>query len=295
MEHLTTGFVGTPLLCKALSDNGYAGLAFMLLMNKEYPSWLYPVTQGATTIWERWDGLKPDGSFQNATMNSFNHYAYGAIGQWLYQYIAGIANDPKIPGYKHFFLQPHPGGGLTTAMAELKTLYGTIKSNWKLENGKLNYACTIPPNSSATVCFDQADTKDIIINDIPLLKYGTAKISENNQNVKIELGSGNYIFVLPFRITSTTNTNDENYNSKKMDHAASDPNCRQPVSTGKTSAPVQQQHGITARYSNSRLGMGLSGRKNYGYLRQDCCIGKNHQRWQMEPEIAGNNGIWRTS
>ena len=200
MEHLTTGFVGTPLLCKALSDNGYADLAFMLLMNKEYPSWLYPVTKGATTIWERWDGQKPDGSFQDVSMNSFNHYAYGAIGNWLYQYVAGIQNDPRAPGYHHFVLQPHPGGGLTSATASLKTGYGTIKSNWKLENKRMTYSCSIPPNSSATVNFDNSEAKDIIINDLPLLKYELAKISENNQKVKIELGSGNYIFVLPFKI-----------------------------------------------------------------------------------------------
>ena len=199
MEHLTTGFVGTPLLCNALSDNGYADLAFMLLMNKEYPSWLYPVTRGATTIWERWDGQKPDGSFQDVTMNSFNHYAYGAIGQWLYQYVAGIQNDPKAPGYKHFVLQPHPGGGLTSATGSLKTLFGTIKSDWKLENQRLTYSCSIPPNSSATVNFNHSEAKDITINNLPLLKYGLAKISENNQKVKIELGSGNYIFVLPYK------------------------------------------------------------------------------------------------
>ena len=200
MEHLTTGFVGTPLLCKALSDNGYADLAFSLLMNKEYPSWLYPVTQGATTIWERWDGQKPDGSFQDLSMNSFNHYAYGAIGQWLYQYIAGIAIDPKLPGYKHFSLQPHPGGGLTSASAALNTLYGTIKSNWKLENGSMTYSCSIPPNSSATVCFDNSEVNNIVLNKLPLSKIGAAKISENNQKVEIELGSGNYIFVRPFKI-----------------------------------------------------------------------------------------------
>ena len=199
MEHLTTGFVGTPLLCKALSDNGYADLAFMLLMNKEYPSWLYPVTQGATTIWERWDGQKPDGSFQDETMNSFNHYAYGAIGNWLYQYVAGIQNDPKAPGYKHFVLQPHAGGGLTSASGSLKTSYGTIKSDWKLKNELMTYCCSIPPNSSATVNFDNSKIKDIIMNNHPLLKSEVAKISENNQKVKIELGSGNYIFVLPFK------------------------------------------------------------------------------------------------
>jgi len=199
MGHLTTGFVGTPLLCRALSDNSYADLAFMLLMRKEYPSWLYPVTKGATTIWERWDGQKPDGSFQDVSMNSFNHYAYGAIGQWLYQYVAGIQNDPQAPGYKHFSLQPHPGGGLANATAELKTLYGTIKSNWKLENGSMTYSCSIPPNSSATVCFENSQAKDIMLNELPLLKNGTAKLSENNQKVKIELSSGNYIFVLPYK------------------------------------------------------------------------------------------------
>jgi alpha-L-rhamnosidase len=199
MTHLTTGFVGTPLLCKALSDNGYAGLAFMLLMRKEYPSWLYPVTQGATTIWERWDGQKPDGSFQDVSMNSFNHYAYGAIGDWLYRYVAGIENDPKAPGYKHFSLHPHPGAGLTHASASLKTLYGTIKSEWKLENGSMTYSCSIPPNSSATVIFDHSEAKNMVLNNLPLSKNGVTEISENNQKVKIELGSGLYIFTLPFK------------------------------------------------------------------------------------------------
>ncbi len=118
MGHLTTGFVGTPLLCKTLSAQGYEDLAFMLLNRKEYPSWLYPVTQGATTIWERWDGQKPDGTFQSIGMNSFNHYAYGAIGEWMYTYVAGIKLDEQNPGYKHFLLEPHPGGGLTNADAE---------------------------------------------------------------------------------------------------------------------------------------------------------------------------------
>ena len=112
--HLTTGFVGTPLLCKTLSAHGHDDLAFLLLNRKEYPSWLYPVTQGATTIWERWDGQKPDGSFQDPFMNSFNHYAYGAIGEWLYRHVAGIDIDPEAPGYKHILLAPHPGGGLTS-------------------------------------------------------------------------------------------------------------------------------------------------------------------------------------
>ena len=199
MKHLTTGFVGTPLLCQALSDHGYADLAFQLLTRKEYPSWLYPVTQGATTIWERWDGQKPDGSFQDISMNSFNHYAYGAIGDWLYRYVAGIRIDPQVPGYRHFFLQPHEGGRLTSASAELKTLYGTIHSDWKVENGKMIYFCSIPSNSTATVCFDKVDVKNIMLNHQPLPDDGSFNITKNNGKVKIEVGSGNYLFSLPFK------------------------------------------------------------------------------------------------
>jgi len=196
MGHLTTGFVGTPLLCQALSDNGYSDLAFMLLMRKEYPSWLYPVTQGATTIWERWDGQKPDGSFQDAGMNSFNHYAYGAIGDWLYSYVAGIAGDPDFPGYKHFNLLPHPGGGLTSASATLKTVYGTILSEWNIENGKMNYSCQVPPNTSATIRFDHVELKDILVNDLPILGNKSITVSESRGKVNIEVGSGKYKFTV---------------------------------------------------------------------------------------------------
>ena len=170
MKHLTTGFVGTPLLCKTLSAHGHEDLAFMLLNRKEYPSWLYPVTQGATTIWERWDGQKPDGTFQNVGMNSFNHYAYGAIGEWLYTYVAGIRIDENNPGYKHIILAPHPGGGLTHAMAEFESMYGKIKSGWKIEGEKVIYEFEIPANTTATVI-------------LPNLKEG-----------KKEVGSGTYSF-----------------------------------------------------------------------------------------------------
>ncbi len=149
MKHLTTGFVGTPLLCKTLSDHGYEDLAFMLLNRKDYPSWLYPVTQGATTIWERWDGQKPDGTFQSVGMNSFNHYAYGAIGEWLYTYVAGIKIDEENPGYKHFNLEPHPGGGLINVNAELNSIYGKIQSSWKIEGNNVIYSFEIPANTSA--------------------------------------------------------------------------------------------------------------------------------------------------
>jgi alpha-L-rhamnosidase len=194
--HLTTGFVGTPLLCSTLSEIGRDDLAFMLLTRKEYPSWLYPVTKGATTIWERWDGIKPDGTFQDPIMNSFNHYAYGAIGEWLYSYVAGIKMDEKNPGYKHFFLEPHPGGGLTNASSSLKTLYGVIQSDWKIEGNTTYYSCTVPPNTTATVCFDNAISEEVLYKNQPLTKAENLKILNEKGTLKIEIGSGKYSFSL---------------------------------------------------------------------------------------------------
>lgn len=149
--HLSTGFLGTPYLCHVLSENGRTDIAYKLLFQKKYPSWLYPVTMGATTIWERWDGIKPDASFQTPVMNSFNHYAYGAIGDWMYSTITGIKNDLENPGYKHIIIQPEPGPQLSYAAASYESMYGKIESNWKVENGKFYLSVTIPPNTKATV------------------------------------------------------------------------------------------------------------------------------------------------
>ncbi|MFB6342149.1 glycoside hydrolase family 78 protein [Saccharicrinis sp. FJH62] len=190
--HLTTGFVGTPLLCSSLSSTGRDDLAFMLLMRKDYPSWLYPVTQGATTIWERWDGQKPDGSFQDVGMNSFNHYAYGAIGEWLYTYVAGIRLDPDQPGYKHFFLSPHVGGGLTYANASFNSMYGLIRSDWKVEGKTFVYEVEIPANTMATVILPNADIKKLMINDKPANKTQHYKAENNANGLKLTLGSGIY-------------------------------------------------------------------------------------------------------
>ncbi|MBN1926385.1 MAG: glycoside hydrolase family 78 protein [Prolixibacteraceae bacterium] len=192
--HLTTGFLGTPLLCSSLSDHGYDKLAFMLLNRKEYPSWLYPVTQGATTIWERWDGQKPDGSFQDVGMNSFNHYAYGAIGEWLYTYIAGIKIDEENPGYKHFYLAPHTGGGLTFAKAELDSPYGIIVSEWNETGDKMNYHVQIPPNTSATVILPNSGLNELTVDGVLINPDNGIQIGENSV---LELGSGKYTFSWP--------------------------------------------------------------------------------------------------
>lgn len=150
-NHLTTGFLGTPYLCNVLSKFGFDNVAYDLLMQETYPSWLYPVKMGATTIWERWDGIKPNGSFQTPDMNSFNHYAYGAIGDWMYKTIAGINAVADQPGYKYIVISPKPGGKITNAAAELETVYGTVKSAWTLENGLLKLDVTIPANTKAKI------------------------------------------------------------------------------------------------------------------------------------------------
>ncbi|HKB45073.1 MAG TPA: family 78 glycoside hydrolase catalytic domain, partial [Chitinophagaceae bacterium] len=123
-NHLSTGFLGTPYLCHVLSQNGRTDVAYDLLLQETYPSWLYPVKMGATTIWERWDGQKPDSTFQDKGMNSFNHYAYGAIGDWMYRVVAGI--EIGKPGYKHILIQPQPDKRLRYAKASYESDYGQI-------------------------------------------------------------------------------------------------------------------------------------------------------------------------
>ena len=191
--HLTTGFVGTPLLCKTLSAIGRDDLAFMLLNNKKYPSWLYPVLQGATTIWERWDGQKPDGTFQDVGMNSFNHYAYGAIGEWLYRHVAGIDINTNHPGYKHILLAPHPGGGLKNATAEFLTLYGKVSSSWKFENDVFVYEVVVPANTTATITLPYAKAEQVTQDGMPV-KAGS---TQNNNDLQLNVGSGKYLFKYP--------------------------------------------------------------------------------------------------
>ncbi|MFG0248318.1 MAG: family 78 glycoside hydrolase catalytic domain, partial [Phycisphaeraceae bacterium JB051] len=150
--HLSTGFVGSPYINHVLTRFGYLDLAYDLLNQDTFPSWLYPVTQGATTIWERWDSWHHERGFQSVGMNSFNHYAYGAIGAWLYQTVAGIEIDPEKPGYKHILIAPKPGGGLTHAKGKIDSVYGAIVSQWQIDDaGVFTLDITIPANTTATV------------------------------------------------------------------------------------------------------------------------------------------------
>ncbi|MEM7116012.1 MAG: family 78 glycoside hydrolase catalytic domain [Chloroflexota bacterium] len=198
-NHLATGFLGTPYLCHVLTDFGYLDVAYDLLLQESCPSWLYPVKMGATTIWERWDGVKASGEFQNAGMNSFNHYAYGAIGNWLYSVVAGLVVDPMQPGYKHSIIQPNPGGGLTYAKATLKTPYGELASHWVKEGNELQLNLTIPVNTTATVLLPTAQAVGVLENDEPLdLEGNPDRIGDLQEITAVEIGSGQYHFVVSY-------------------------------------------------------------------------------------------------
>lgn len=149
---LSTGFVGTPWLCKVLSANGQTAEAYRLFQERRFPSWLYPVTQGATTIWERWNSYTLEQGFGPVDMNSFNHYSYGAIEEWMMEYSLGIKADSEQAGYKHFTLQPQVGGTFSYIRGSLRTVYGLIESSWQRQaDGTVVYKFTVPANTTATL------------------------------------------------------------------------------------------------------------------------------------------------
>ncbi|SFF89568.1 alpha-L-rhamnosidase [Salegentibacter agarivorans] len=211
--HLTTGFLGTPYLNHVLTRFGHHDLAYTLLMQKTYPSWLYPVTVGATTIWERWDGRKPDGSFQTPSMNSFNHYAYGAIGDWMYKTLSGInsATDPEGVGYKKIIFKPHTNNnlvsekveaqyeneGLTMVNGELETYYGKIKSFWKKDEGKIKMQFEIPVNTTSKIHLPTKEISSIKEGNRSLSSLNDVIINKDETgNVIVETGSGIYNFTI---------------------------------------------------------------------------------------------------
>ena len=198
--HLTTGFLGTPHLTSALQDAGRIDLAYKLLLREEYPSWLYPITRGATTVWERWDGIKPDGTFQDVGMNSFNHYAYGAIGDWMYRVVGGLALDPEEPGYKHVVIAPQPGGELTSARTSLRTMYGEAVSAWTIEaseDGTKQFTLTavVPPNAHGTIVLPDAELESVNEGSAPAAAaVGVDRAVQEGDAVRIAVGSGRYVF-----------------------------------------------------------------------------------------------------
>lgn len=194
-NHLTTGFLGTPYLCEVLSRFGHADVAYKLLLQTTYPSWLYPVKMGATTVWERWNSMRPDSTFAPPSMTSFNHYAYGAIGDWLYTRVAGL--NTEEPGYHHFTVRPQPGGQFARAAARLDTYYGPTRAAWQLTDGALALDVMVPPNTTATVYVPGAAVELVRESGrklLPTQQLGPAQ----DGYVPVRVGSGEYHFTVPY-------------------------------------------------------------------------------------------------
>jgi alpha-L-rhamnosidase len=161
-NHLSTGFLGTPYVCQVLSDNGRADLAYELMLKEDFPSWLYQITKGATTIWEHWDGIKPDGSMWDPNMNSFNHYAYGAICAWVFGTIGGLNTDPEKVAYKHSILRPIIATEeISWAQTHYESEYGLIAISWEKKDRNIHVQVTVPPNTTATLILPGAKTGTI--------------------------------------------------------------------------------------------------------------------------------------
>jgi alpha-L-rhamnosidase len=194
-NHLTTGFLGTPYLCAVLTRFGHADVAYKLLLQETYPSWLYPVKMGATTIWERWDGEKPDSTFETPGMNSFNHYAYGAIGDFMYRDIAGIDTYEDSPGYKKIRIKPYPGGNFSFVNASLRTYYGLVSADWKINGNEFALDVEIPANTRAVIYLPTSDPESVGINGKKNEGPGSVSLKKSPDGyLYFETGSGKYHF-----------------------------------------------------------------------------------------------------
>lgn len=196
--HLRTGFVGTPYLCRVLSNNGANDLAYRLLLNEDYPSWLYAVNLGATTIWERWNSLNPDGSISSTGMNSLNHYAYGSIVEWMYRDMCGLnpsVGDDGVTGFRHARIAPKPDPSLRWARARYRSAAGLYESGWRIDDaGRLTIEITIPFNASARVVLPGAHKDAVTLNGRPLRAGEQA-----GDCVEVTLGAGQHAIEYPLR------------------------------------------------------------------------------------------------
>jgi alpha-L-rhamnosidase len=208
--HLSTGFLGTGILLDALTDNGRADVAYRIFEAEDYPSWRYCIRQGATSIWERWDGWTPEKGFQDPVMNSFAHYSFGAVAAWMFGAIGGIA--PAAPGYDKVLLRPCPGGKLTWANVTYDSVHGQIFSSWKLEDGRFKWIVEIPANATATAILPTGDPAGVRERDpsgsgkdagVGLLEGehpGVRLLSgRRGGRVALALESGRYAFDMPWR------------------------------------------------------------------------------------------------
>lgn len=192
---LTTGFIGTPYLNLVLSENGCDDLAYTLFEQTAYPSWLYPVAQGATTMWERWNSYTIVNGFGPVGMNSFNHYAYGAIQEWMFAYSIGIQRDEQQPGYKHILLQPRIGGSFTHIKGHYDTVYGRVESGWNKSGKGYTYHASVPANTTATLYLPLTDPSGVTESGKEAGKAeGIKYIGLRDGKAIYELASGIYNF-----------------------------------------------------------------------------------------------------
>jgi alpha-L-rhamnosidase len=192
--HLSTGFVGTKDLMATLTRFGRTYVAYKLFHNDTFPSWGFSIRHGATSIWERWDGWTPEKGFQDPGMNSFAHYSFGAVGEWMFKTIAGIDTDG--PGYKEIVIHPRPGGNLTYAKASYDSIYGPIVTAWQITDGTFSLDVTIPANTTAMVYVPARDAGSVTEGGVPAGQArGVRPVSTDETTVVFEIGSGSYRFV----------------------------------------------------------------------------------------------------
>jgi alpha-L-rhamnosidase len=178
---LNTGFLGTPYLLEVLADNGYSDLAYRLLLNTEYPSWGYLVEHGATTMWERWNGDQMRG---DPSMNSYNHYAYGAVAEWIYRYAAGVDTSPLDPGFHTIVLRPTFDSRLKDLDFSYQSPYGRIHSAWSIGGSNVSWKLTVPPNSIAWLPVPADRMDRFSVDGEPLARSGKVRRLENGEGLR---------------------------------------------------------------------------------------------------------------
>ncbi|MGH3352698.1 MAG: family 78 glycoside hydrolase catalytic domain [Nocardioides sp.] len=193
--HLSTGFLGVDGLLPALTEAGRTDIAYRLLQHQDYPSWGYEIGKGATTIWERWNSINPDGSFNDVGMNSFNHYAYGAVGEWMYRTMAGVS--AAEPGYRKVRIAPEPGEGIDNVDYSLQTPYGTVSSAWATDDGPMTLDITVPANTTAEVRIPAANRWAVTEDGSPIEDSKDIDfVRQDGDVVVLEVGSGDYSFAV---------------------------------------------------------------------------------------------------
>jgi alpha-L-rhamnosidase len=194
-NHLTTGFIGVGQLLPALTSENQLATAYSVFLQDTFPSWLFSVKHGATTIWERWDGWTPEKGFQDPHMNSFNHYSLGSCGEWMFDTVAGIGVDPEEPGFRHIVIQPQPGGGFTESSGSFDSIHGKIATQWTLRSGRFSLHVTIPINTTATIDLPTDDAASVREGGLAIAKHPEIKsVADANGTAQYLVGSGNYSF-----------------------------------------------------------------------------------------------------